>query len=496
MLIDQALVPLRPRTMWESADVGTVLARQHLGVLFVLYTVPAFIVALGLWLSGIHLSWAMWVMWWLKPAFEAPLTAWIGRAMFGEALSWRRLPALWWQSVRKGLLGNLTVRRLHFGRGVNQCVIQLENAKGNARRARQNALAQSQHNAWLLLAVMYGFECLFALASVGFVVLMLPEGYFNDWTEFEYFLYMLDLDHNPVLLFLMTFIFASIAPFFVCGSFMLYINARTKLEAWDLDIAARRMQAVWQTRLNKGLHSTSLLLAACISSLYLLAHPMPASAQTTSPAAAKNEINQIYQDIKTFGGEEQVEEYIWKKETKKPEPKKAEPKSANPRFDLFATGFFSGLAGLMKIIFIGFGIALLLWLIWRIGRGLTLPAAKIKSASTSEPTTVTIADEALPDDIARSAEACLRDGDVRAALSMLYRGTINFYAEQRDIRIRDSDTEADVWRALSPTVSEHDAGYLKQLINSWVRIAYGHHEPHAGDVTALIHEWRMHYGHA
>ena len=500
MLIDQALVPLRSRTTWEAADVGTVLARQHLGILFILYAVPAVIVALALWLSGVNLTWAVWILWWLKPAFEAPLTAWIGRAMFGDALSWRRLPALWWQSARKGLLGNLTVRRFHFGRGVNQCVIQLENATGNARRARQGALAQSQHNAWLLLAVMYGFEFLLTLASLGFIALMLPEDYFSSWWEFEYFLSSINLDHNPIMLFLATLVFSAIAPFFVCSSFMLYINARTKLEAWDLDIAARRMQATWLSRVNKGLNSgiksTALLAIACISSLYLLVQPTPANAQSSTPSAAKNEINQIYQDIETFGGERQVEEYTWGKEKpKEPEkPEKTEPDS--PRTDSFFSTMFSGLAGLMKIIFIGFGIALLIWLVWRITRGLRLPVTKIKSTDRHEPPVIAIADEALPDDIARSAEACLRDGDVRAALSVLYRGTIHFYAEQRDIHIRDSDTEADVWLALAHTVSERDAYYLKQLIHNWVRIAYGHHEPHAGDVTALIHEWRTHYGHA
>src|SRR5690606_2016873 len=64
---------------------------------------------------------------------------------------------------------------------------------------------------------------------------------------------------------------SAIEPFYVGAGFGLYLNRRTRIEAWDVEIALRRMRA----RLASA--SGALLLAAC--ALSLLPLPSQAAAQ-------------------------------------------------------------------------------------------------------------------------------------------------------------------------------------------------------------------------
>ena len=62
------------------------------------------------------------------------------------------------------------------------------------------------------------------------------------------------LDQAALLLFLSWYVFVSlIAPFFVASGFSLYLNQRTLLEAWDIELIFRRMT----TRLDKR-HKSAL----------------------------------------------------------------------------------------------------------------------------------------------------------------------------------------------------------------------------------------------
>src|SRR5690606_27012118 len=61
---------------------------------------------------------------------------------------------------------------------------------------------------------------------------------------------------------------SAIEPFYVGAGFGLYLNRRTQIEAWDVEIALRRMRA----RLASG--AAAMLLAACA----VLALPLPSQA--------------------------------------------------------------------------------------------------------------------------------------------------------------------------------------------------------------------------
>lgn len=495
MQLDKALVPLRPRSMWAAADVGVVLARHHLGVLLTLYAVPALMVALAIWLLGVGLDRAWLIMWWLKPMFEAPLTAWIGRAMFGDRVSWRGLFTLWRQSVGKGLIGNLLLRRLHWGRGVNMCVIQLEGATGNPRRQRQAALAHAGHNAWAMLLMMMVFELLMTVALIAFLILMLPSEYMNEWVEFYGLMDWLGRSENIWGLWVTLLIQTLIAPFFVCTAFMLYINARTKLEAWDLDIAARRMQAAWQAR-KLTLWGSKLSVLLVMAMTLTLHVPVSDAQPALSKDSIKRDVEQIYKDTQTFGGEVDAQEYVWKHTSEEEHQKEVTPSLENTSVDWALGSFFSGVAGLVKLVFFGFLLVLVGWLVWRATEGMRARVAQDIDSDDAAPQAVVIPDEQLPDDIARVAEQRLHDGDVRGALALLYRGTLEFYAEKRGLLIRDSDTEQDCWRILQPTVSDNDQTFIKELIVRWSEVAYGHREASSSQVSDIIGLWRAHYGHA
>ena len=270
MQLEQANVVLRPRSSWEAIDLGFRMARRWYPSLWLLWMATALPVfaTVHLFLHDSMLL-AIFVFWWLKPLFEPLLTAWLGRALFNVEVPVREhlrdaLPVL-----RKGLIGNLSWRRLFPSRSFYLCVQQLEGLYGERYRSRLQVLENTHPNSgWLTILVLH-MEMVLGMSVSGLILMLLPDTVDIDLGTLEY------LDSSIAYAWfnnLSYFLVASlIAPFYVAAGFSLYINARTELEAWDIEIAFRRMSAEQQhhDRTSRPLRATagmmlSVVLAFCI----------------------------------------------------------------------------------------------------------------------------------------------------------------------------------------------------------------------------------------
>jgi hypothetical protein len=103
---------------------------------------------------------------------------------------------------------------------------------------------------------------------------------------------------------------------------------------------------------------------------------------------------------------------------------------------------------LAKIALWVVGAAALLWALYQLAR--RLPHLIEPLAPRAEPPPVLfgldIAPETLPADVAGTAARLLGEGQVRGALSLLYRGALSSLVHARGVALQPGDTEGDCLR--------------------------------------------------
>src|SRR5471032_2168090 len=154
MRVSDASVVIRPRTTWEAIDLGVLLSQRHRRLLmtsWAVVTLPVFaLLSLILWDSP---SLAVFIFWWLKPAFERLPLYILSKTLFGETPTLRQALRQWPQLLKPQLLASLTWRRLSLRRSFLMSVVQLEGLDGQPRQQRLHALLQRNAGAaqWLTI---------------------------------------------------------------------------------------------------------------------------------------------------------------------------------------------------------------------------------------------------------------------------------------------------------------------------------------------------------
>lgn len=291
MKLEALTVALRPRTAWEACELGMALVRRYAGAIWkpwLLVTLPLLIAlnAAGwaldlLWLSGL-------LMWWLKPWFDRIPLFVISRAVFGEtptprqtvraALSWG---GRWW-------LPYLTWRRLGPARPLYLPVDLLEGGDGGEARQRRAALGAPVYGVSALLTLIcLNFELVLMLGLVFAGAMFIPFDYLPDTFKSLWESFLEQPGWLVALLNALAWVAMSvIEPFYVGAGFGLYLNRRTEIEGWDIEIVFRRLRA----RLSAA--AAPSLLALCLA-VGLGAWLPPAAAQG---AAAGNSTQFVSDD--------------------------------------------------------------------------------------------------------------------------------------------------------------------------------------------------------
>jgi hypothetical protein len=106
--------------------------------------------------------------------------------------------------------------------------------------------------------------------------------------------------------------------------------------------------------------------------------------------------------------------------------------------------------------------------------------------------------ESLPDDVAASARALLARGDMRAALSLLYRGALIYLINDGKLDIARGDTEDVCVRNVARLYEKPRAAYFASLVRAWQQVAYAGSVNHSAVLTSaaiqtLIDHWSAHF---
>jgi hypothetical protein len=462
-------VALRRRTPYEAIDLGLSMLQQWRRAVYV----PHLLVGGTLAAAAIAVAWmldrpwlAILLIWWLKPVYDRVVLHVLSRAVFGEQQGTRAVLADWREWLGTGLFMALTFGRFDLARSFNLPVRQLEGQSGRAGRERRGVLGRrARGNAVWLTAVCSMFEWVLYTMLGGLAQLALPakatEGsttLFEALAGGEFWTYGGALGYAAAVLLL--------EPFYVGAGFGLYLNRRTLLEGWDIEVALRRL-----AERHAAVAGALLLSLACV-----FAFPADCYAQKKP----QEEVREVLK-AKEFGYERDSTRW----QQRNPSQKKSE-RSEREGWGGFGYAFARAVEVLLWIL-AGAVLAYALWFLARmLPRGGREPAPEPYRPPPAL-FGMDLAPETLPPDVAAAAAALAREGKLREALGLLYRGSLSFLVHRRGVRLLASHTEAEVLQLSGMEIH----AYLEKLIDAWRQCAYARRDPAVADIERLAQGYRV-----
>lgn len=492
MELEKASARLAPRSPWQAVDMGTQMFRRWAWPtvkIWLAFTLLPFVLLLSIaWTQEVY--WPMVLFWWLKPAWERPLLAWYSHALFAEELTLKQLFKRWKQYALPGLFAQLTWRRLSLARSFNTAIWQLEGARGEQVSQRHQVLHRSPSNrAGMLTIILLHIEQFMGYGLMALIYTLVPWQFnleFSDWF-FEQ-----SLLQTVIATCCLYLVLCITEPLYVACGFALYLNKRTWLEGWDLQLGLTR---IGRRRAPAGA-AAALLIA-------LLAMPFsePAQAATNDVDAMHSEQQEV---IELLAGEdympfetrtsrewkdrdEDAENSSWWQEFWKAFFDRADDGSSRSRKP------FSIPDNLIWAVFWALFAGIVLWLLMKVSSqlGFATPSRKRKHDIPTHVAGLDIRHQSLPDNIAGAVEKALEDRDIRTAMSLLLRVSLASLLREYPVPLAAGSTEQHCLRTLQ---REHGNAtgidVLKPVVDAWVRTAWAHRPVTEEEVRSLLGQWQ------
>jgi hypothetical protein len=500
MRLSNASVVIRPRTSWEAMDLGVLMAQEHRWLLmgsWALVTLPIF--ALLTALLWKHPSMVMFLFWWLKPAFERLPLYILSKTLFAETPSIGQAVRQWPHLLKGQLLASLTWRRFSLSRSFAMPVSQLEGLDGKDRQRRLGVLQQRNAGAgrWLTLIGMH-LEMGLWLGCMALFYLFIPQQLELDWDWRRLALATgseaLWLEHLGNGFYALILVFWE--PIYVACGFSLYLNRRTALEAWDLELVFRRLRQ----RLG-SVAPLALLMIVLVStpfSRHAMADDAPPSTPVTTQAASQS-IKALLEKP-PFKNPETVTRYHFGEEKPAASAKhKGDgklPAWLQALLDNLNSNAFKRIAEGVEILLwslLAGGIALLVWR-YRDWLHTFVTRRRPRQPKTGKPLPtqlfgLELGVETLPDDIASTAER-LWPTQPREALGLLYRGLLSRLLHDFNLPLKSADTEGEVLERIQRLQQPQLLAFSDELTRHWQNLAYGHRLPPVQAQQQLCSHWR------
>ena len=513
MQLDRVTVALRPRNHWESMDLGFAMTRAHWKRLIAAWLLCFFPVVLVSSLIFLSHPWAAPLfVWWLKPVFDRIPLFLLSRATFGDMPDMRETLKSLLPVWRRNALRDLTIGRFNLARSFDMPVRDLEGLRGKAGRQRLKALHKRTRSSavWLTL-VCVNFEWVVSLSLIGLLFLFMPQGAHSG------FLDTLFSSDQPVWLAVLFnaayyLAIALIEPFYVAAGFALYLNRRTVLEGWDIEIIFRRLAQRMQVQSNSiavrplAGWLVASVLAACLVGFpdQALAEAEPPSNEVVAapdsarvqPATARFSVEaqrariakvMAHQDFQTTRKEKR-----WIYTGKKTQEKK----SAKWDWLNFFSDWSSAVARGVEVALWSLLALAAAWLIYK--RKHWLKPLRLASFRPPEKAAklmfgLDIEPESLPSNVAEAAWNLWQSGQSRAALSLLYRGALNHLVTREKLELGAHATEEDCLRVCRKRVAPEVGDYFSSLTRAWQQLAYAARPPAKETVRELCRDWARHF---
>ena len=218
-------------------------------------------------------------------------------------------------------------------------------------------------------------------------------------------------------------------PFYVAAGFGLYLNRRTLLEGWDIEVALRRIAERHAAALLSILFAGLVLLCPCFSGSCTGAAEKPEGGDRRSAEGARVRPLPRHDALGTARPGEA-----------------ADPKTPDLTF-WHAIGY--ALAKAAEVALWVAATAALGYALWWLARRLPRGGDAQREAYQPPPALfgMQLAPDTLPADVAEAAARLAAAGQLRDALSLLYRGALSELVHKRGVQLLASHTEGEAVRS-------------------------------------------------
>ena len=465
-------ITLRRRSPWEAMDLGLAMLQRWARQVYAPHlAVGAAAVAAGwalaAWLGKPLLG--LVLVWWLKPLYDRVVLHVLSRAVFGEVQGFRAVLGAWREWLGNGLFIALLLRWWpDLSRSFNLPVRQLEGQTSRAARERRGVLGRRVGNyaTWLTIVCLH-FEAILTWSLANLTSLFLPAKSLEGREFLEAFLAGEVFSQSDLVAYAAAVLL--LEPFYVAAGFGLYLNRRTLLEGWDIEVALRKIAQR---------HAPAIVLLCLMAPLAAL-------------AADRDPRQEIAEVLKAKEFPHQVDTRLWQRRHP------LEPGELERRRDggdgRWLLDLGAALAQVLRFLFWALAIAAVAYALWWILR--MLPRGPVVAAEPYRPPAalfgMEIAPEKLPADVAAAAAELARAGRLREALGLLYRGTLSELVHRRGVELLASHTELEALRLAEQRLDAERSGYVRLLVNAWRRCAYSAHMPGRTEVEQLASGYRV-----
>lgn len=512
MNLENVTAELRPRTDWEAVEFGVRLIRRDAASIYRVWftiTLPMMILALLAIAYGPFPLLVSAIYWWLEPIADGPILRIISRRLFGESAAVRETLRSTLQLAVRNKIFLISPYRLHLARSIAMPITQLEGLRGERRRARAKALNSRILNHGIGVTAAYQHLVLaLYLGAIVLVYLLVPSGYQDALGQEWLGLFWEDSSRLSTALSLVVFYAAQSAlqPWFVGAGFGLYINCRTELEAWDIEVAFRRM--VQRRTANAAAFALFLVFAVPMAAL-----PNSVFAQNQSDSSVPQESSkpaepldgywtedEVLQALESVMADDALETYRDVEVWRKIDQEQDEPDGDTELPAWLGRALETAVAVVAVMLEFGLWllVALILLLVFATRRH-WMPYVGTGSGRQRQRTRVSvsvgeISADTLPANPAAEVSRLWASGRKRDAVSLLYRSSLYCAVVQHGVRLPPSATESQCVSAVTQRVDSEQSQYFVRVVSTWIQCAYGSREPEDATVQALCSEWSTHYG--
>ena len=528
MQLNKLVVDLAPKTSWQCFDLGCKVALANFKSLFVFWivlTLPIFVLTIS-----INIFWGFMLFWLCKPWYERGLLYILSAAVLGKKVTLRQALLKLPSQVKPLWFSSITYRRLAPSRSFDMAVVQLENLSGERRRNRLKVLHKSRddNTAWWTICCVH-WELFFCIGLLSLIQMLMP----TSISFFDMIALLSIEDSFQSYIFYTTYYaaIAIVAPFYVAGGFVAYLNRRVILEGWDIEIGFTKWRHSFLENETTSKPKASLLKTVSIALTFLCATMLiesdPAFAQTSSISNGLQK--EIVQENSALSPPQLTAQQI--KELEQQEQKKAQFEKAkqpirdnietllendpfaqyetvtgyrvkgsdeeNDKDDAeaeypFISSIVAIIAKFMEVILWGIFIFTFGYLIVRNWFHISayFDKATIKEDNTQLPTFIsTVFTENLTGNITELVNTCINNKEYRRALSILVQTSLTYLTKEEGLKITKSMTEKEclvqIKLSTGPVVYE----YMQNLFSVWMTMAWAHQLPQATTLRELSDQY-------
>ncbi|MGV6853093.1 MAG: hypothetical protein ACWA5R_13070 [bacterium] len=239
---------LEAKRPWEAADQGLALLQRDWGGIYFnwfIITIP-FILLIAIIFYFIYPPAAPYAIWWLKPWYDRIVLAYISQSIFSQNPGPKKLLSQLRSIFKTGWFSSISYFRLHPARSLALPVWQLENQKGAMRSKRMAELSRDAGSvgSWLTIGTLH---LDMALTIGGLLLLSWFESDYED-NSWDMVQTLFTGDGYWLGIGIQMAIMSILEPFYVCAGFTLYLNRRTIIEGWDIELQFRKAILQWNKK--------------------------------------------------------------------------------------------------------------------------------------------------------------------------------------------------------------------------------------------------------